>query len=143
MNGFGFTGAMERFGVERRVLTAGENKAFLDPFSPAKPDEVAHARKLLDDIHANFIAAVKAGRGDRLKDDGKLFGGLMWTGKQAIELGLADAVGSTASVARDVFKAEEVVDYTPQPDLAEKFAKRFGAAAGQAMAKALGGLSIR
>jgi len=143
MNGFGFTGSMERLGVERRVLTAGENKAFLDPFSPIKPDEVAHARKLLDDIHAHFIEAVKTGRGDRLKDDGKLFGGLMWTGTQAIELGLADAVGSTASVARDVFKAEEVVDYTPQPDLAEKFAKRFGAAAGQAMAKALGGSSIR
>ncbi len=143
MNGFGFTGGMEKFGVERRVLTAGENKAFLDPFSPIKPDEVAHARKLLDDIHAHFIEAVKTGRGDRLKDDGKLFGGLMWTGTQAIELGLADAVGSTASVARDVFKAEEVVDYTPQPDLAEKFAKRFGAAAGQAMAKALGGSSIR
>lgn len=143
MNGFGFTGGMERLGVERRVLTAGENKAFLDPFSPVKPDEVAHARKLLDDIHAQFIAAVKQGRGDRLKDNGKLFGGLMWTGTQAIELGLADAVGSAGSVARDVIKAEEVVDYTPAPDLAERFAKRFGAAAGTAMAKAMGGLSIR
>lgn len=143
MNGFGFTGSMERLGVERRVLTAGENKAFLDPFAPVKPDEEAHARQLLDDIHAHFIEAVKQGRGSRLRDDGRLFGGLMWTGTQAIGLGLADAIGSTDSVAREVFKAEDVVDYTPQPDLAEKLAKRFGAAAGAAMAKALGGLSIR
>ena len=134
MNGFGFTGAMDRFGVERRVLTAGENKAFLDPFAPVKPDEVAHARKLLDDIHAHFVEAVKQGRGSRLKDDGKLFGGLMWTGTQAVEMGLADAIGSTGSVARDVFKAENVVDYTPQPDIAEKFAKRFGASVGEAIA---------
>ena len=143
MNGFGFTGGMERLGVERRLLTAGENKAFLDPFSPVKPDEVAHARKLLDEIHAQFIDAVKKGRGDRIKDNGKLFGGLMWTGTQAIELGLVDAVGSTGSVAREVIKAEDVVDYTPAPDLAERFAKRFGAAAGTAMAKALGGVNIR
>lgn len=136
MNGFGFTGGMERFGIERRVLTAGENKAFLDPFAPVKADEVAHARKLLDDIHGHFIEAVKTGRGDRLKDNGKLFGGLVWTGNQAIELGLADAVGSTASVAREVFKAEDVVDYTPQPDFAEKFARRFGASAGAAMGAA-------
>lgn len=143
MNGFGFTGSMERLGVERRVLTAGENKAFLDPFAPTRADEVAHARKLLDDIHAQFIDAVKQGRGERLKDDGKLFGGLMWTGKQAIELGLADAVGSAGSVARDVIRAEDVVDYTARPDIAERLAKRFGAAAGAAMAKALGGLDIR
>jgi protease-4 len=143
MNGFGFTGSMERFGVERRVLTAGENKAFLDPFGPVKADEVAHARQLLDDIHAHFIDAVKEGRGDRLKDNGKLFGGLMWTGTQAIELGLADAVGSAGSVAREVIKAEKVIDYTPAPDIAERFAKRFGAAAGAAMAKTLGGLSFR
>jgi len=143
MNGFGFTGSMERLGVERRVLTAGENKAFLDPFAPLKPDEETHAKALLDDIHANFIAAVKQGRGSRLKDDGRLFGGLMWTGKQAIELGLADAVGSTDSVAREVLKAPEVVDYTPQPDLAEKLAKRFGAAAGAAMAKTFGGMNLR
>ena len=143
MNGFGFTGGMERLGVERRVLTAGENKAFLDPFAPTKPDEVAHARKLLDSIHAQFIDAVKQGRGDRLKDDGQLFGGLMWTGTQAIELGLADAVGSAGSVAREVIEAEDVVDYTARPDIAERLAKRLGAAAGTAMAKALGGIDIR
>jgi len=143
MNGFGFTGSMERLGVERRALTAGENKAFLDPFAPVKPDEEAHARQLLDDIHAHFIAAVKQGRGSRLKGDGRLFGGLMWTGTQAIELGLADAIGSTDSVAREVLKAEEVVDYTPEPDLAEKLAKRFGAAAGSAMARTLGGMNLR
>jgi protease-4 len=140
MNGFGFTGTMDRLGVERRVLAAGDSKAFLDPFAPVKPDELTHAEALLDDIHANFIAAVKEGRGDRLRDGRQAsFGGLMWTGTQAIERGLADAIGSTDSVARDVFKAAEVVDYTPQPDLAEKLAKRFGAAAGSAMAKALGG----
>lgn len=143
MNGFGFTGGMERLGVERRVLTAGENKAFLDPFAPSKADEVAHARKLLDSIHAQFIDAVKQGRGDRLKDDGKLFGGLMWTGTQAIELGLADAVGSAGSVARDVIEAEDVVDYTARPDIAERLAKRLGAAAGTAMAKAVGGIGIQ
>lgn len=143
MNGFGFTGGMERLGVERRVLTAGENKAFLDPFAPTKPDEVTHARKLLDSIHAQFIDAVKQGRGDRLKDDGQLFGGLMWTGTQAIELGLADAVGSAGSVAREVIEAEDVVDYTARPDIAERLAKRLGAAAGTAMAKALGGIDIR
>jgi len=143
MNGFGFTGGMERLGVERRLLTAGENKAFLDPFSPVKPDEVAHARRLLDDIHAHFIDAVKRGRGQRLKPDARLFGGLMWTGTQAVDLGLADAIGSTDSVARDVFKAEDVVDYTQKPDFSERFARRLGATAGAALAKALGSLEVR
>lgn len=143
MNGFGFTGGMERLGIERRLLTAGDNKAFLDPFSPVKPAETEHAQRLLDGIHAEFIAAVRQGRGDRLKDNGQLFGGLMWTGKQAITLGLADAVGSTGSVAREVIKAANVVDYTSEPDLAERVAKRFGAAAGTAMANAVGGFGIR
>jgi protease-4 len=130
MDGFGFTGAMERLGVERRVLSAGENKAFLDPFSPLKPGQQAFVQGMLEDVHGQFIAAVKAGRGTRLKESPELFTGLVWNGSRAIELGLADALGSTDSVARDVIKAEDVVDFTPEDNLADRVARKFGAALG-------------
>jgi protease-4 len=130
MDGFGFTGAMERLGVERRVLSAGENKSFLDPFSPLRPAQQAFVQGMLDDVHGQFIAAVKAGRGTRLKESPELFTGLVWNGSRAIELGLADALGSMDSVARDVIKAEDIVDFTPEDNIADRVARKFGAALG-------------
>lgn len=129
MDGFGFTGAMEKLGVERRLLTAGDNKGFLDPFSPLPEKQKAHAAVLLKEIHQQFIDVVKAGRGERLKDDPEIFSGLMWTGSQSVALGLADDFGSVESVARDVIKAEKVLDYSVKDNFAERFAKRFGAGA--------------
>lgn len=129
MDGFGFTGVMDKFGVERRLLTAGENKGFLDPFSPQVSEHKEHAQLLLNDIHRQFIDAVKAGRGQRLKDSPEMFSGLMWTGAQSIQLGLADDFGSVESVARDVIKAETVLDYSVKDNIAERFAKRLGAGA--------------
>lgn len=127
MDGFGFTGTMDKAGVERRLLTAGENKGFLDPFSPQMPQHKAHAQLLLDDIHKQFIEVVKTGRGKRLKETPEMFSGLMWTGAQSIQLGLADDFGSVDSVARDVIKAEKVLDYSVKDNIAERFAKRLGA----------------
>ncbi|WP_434516344.1 S49 family peptidase [Dechloromonas sp. ARDL1] len=127
MDGFGFTGTMDKFGVERRLLTAGENKGFLDPFSPQAPQHKAHAQLLLNDIHKQFIDVVKAGRGQRLKETPDMFSGLMWTGAQSIQLGLADGYGSVDSVARDVIKAEKIFDYSVKDNIAERFAKRLGA----------------
>ena len=136
MDGFGFTGLMDKLGVERRLMTAGENKGFLDPFStPTKPQK-AHAQQLLNQIHQQFIAVVREGRGDRLKETPETFSGLFWSGQQAIELGLADGYGTLDTVARDVVKAEDIVDYTRQDNVAERLAKRFGAAMGEAMVKA-------
>ena len=129
MDGFGFTGTMEKLGVERRLLTAGENKGFLDPFSPQATEHKAHAKVLLGDIHAQFIEVVKSGRGQRLKDDPEIFSGLMWTGAQSIKLGLADDFGTVDSVARDVVKVEDVLDYSIKENIAERFAKRLGAGA--------------
>ena len=128
MDGFGFAGAINRLGVERRLLTAGDNKGFLDPFQPLQPRQREHAQSMLDQIHAQFIAVVKEGRGDRLKPVPELFSGLVWTGEKSIELGLADALGTVESVAREVIKAENVVDFTPRENIAERVAKRFGAA---------------
>jgi protease-4 len=130
MDGFGFTGTMEKLGVERRLLTAGENKGFLDPFSPQTEKQRAFAQAMLDQIHQQFIAVVKAGRGDRLKTTDETFSGLFWTGQQAIEIGLADQLGSLDFVAREVIKAEEIIDYTRRENVAERLAKRFGAAMG-------------
>ncbi len=138
LNGFGFTGSMDRLGVERRLLTAGENKGFLDPFSPLKAEEVEHARSLLDSIHAHFIDAVKTGRGERLRGGDELFSGLLWSGDQAVELGLADALGDVDSVAREVIGAESVVDFTPRPDFAERLVRRFGVSVGEALARVWG-----
>ncbi len=131
MNGFGFVGAMEKLGVERRLLTAGEHKGFLDPFSPENPQEVAHVQKLLDRIHQQFIDAVKRGRGDRLKDDGTLFSGFIWTGEESVQLGLIDALGSSSYVAREIIGAEDIVDFTPKRGYLELLADRFGTAVGR------------
>ena len=133
MDGFGFTGTMDKLGVERRLMTAGENKGFLDPFSPVDPRHKAHVQNMLGEIHEQFIQTVKKGRGARLKETDDMFSGLIWTGERSIALGMADALGSIESVARDVIKAEDIVDYTPRQSLADRFAKRFGAAAAKAV----------
>jgi protease-4 len=126
MDGFGFTGMLEKLGVERRLLTAGENKGFLDPFSPSDPKQRAHAKKMLEEIHQQFIQVVQEGRGNRLQDNSEIFSGMVWTGAKSIELGLADAFGGTDYVAREVIQAEHIVEYTVQEGIAERFAKRFG-----------------
>ena len=132
MDGFGFTGTMDKLGVERRLITAGANKGFLDPFSPADPKQQAYAETLIADIHQQFITVVREGRGKRLKEGPDTFSGLVWNGDQSVQMGLADGLGSVDSVARDFIKAEHIVDYTHQDSLAERLAGRFGAA----MAKA-------
>lgn len=129
MDGFGFVDAIGKLGVERRLYTAGENKAFLDPFSPENPAEVAHVDGLLESIHQQFINTVKRGRGDRLKDDPRLFSGLFWTGEQSLELGLIDGLGSASHVARELIGAEEIVDFTPRRTLFEEFGAALGTAA--------------
>ncbi len=139
INGFGFVGAMDKLGVERRLLTAGENKGFLDPFSPQSDTHRAHAQRMLDQIHQQFIGVVRQGRGERLKETPDMFSGLFWTGEQAVQLGLADQLGSLDGVARDVVKAEKLVDYTNKANLAERVAKRFGASAGASALAALRG----
>ena len=137
MNGFGFTGLMDKLGVERRLITAGENKGMLDPFSPVNPRDVEHAREMVNDIHQQFIAVVREGRGKRLKETPDMFSGLIWTGQKSIDLGLADGLGTLDSVARDVIKAEEIVDFSQKENIAEKFARRFGASAANALVEAL------
>jgi protease IV len=132
MDGFGFTKTMEKLGVERRLLTAGENKGFLDPFSPVDEKQQQYAKKMLEEIHNQFIGVVKEGRGKRLKDTPELFSGLVWSGQASIEMGLADGLGSVESVARDVIKAEEVVDFTYRPGFVERLASRLGTAMAQA-----------
>lgn len=143
MDGFGFVGAMEKLGVERRLLAAGANKGFLDPFSPQRETQTAHARGLLDDIHRQFIDVVRKGRGPRLKEGPELFSGLVWTGARSVELGLADGYGTVDSVARDVFQAEEVRDFTETRSFAERFAQRFGAGVTESLATALRGVTLR
>jgi protease-4 len=133
LDSFGVTGLMEKLGVERRLLTAGDNKGFLDPFLPVDPTQKAHAQALLEDVHRQFIGAVRDGRGSRLKETPDMFSGLVWTGQKSVELGLADAFGSLDYVAREVVKAEKVVDYTQKENLAEKFARRLGAGAAHAV----------
>ncbi|MFM9880615.1 MAG: S49 family peptidase [Burkholderiaceae bacterium] len=137
VDGFGFTGLMDKLGVERRLLTAGENKGFLDPFSPQTEAQRAFAQTMLNQIHQQFITVVREGRGKRLKESPELFSGLFWSGQQSIDLGLADAYGSVDSVARDVVKAEDIIDYTRRENVAERLAKRFGAALGEGAFKAL------
>jgi protease-4 len=133
MDGFGFTDGMKKLGIERRLLTAGENKGFLDPFSPVQPNQEAHARLMLEEIHQQFIRVVREGRGKRLKETPEMFSGLVWSGARGIELGLADALGNLDYVAREVVKAEDIVDYTPQQGLADRLARRIGTAVGEAM----------
>ena len=127
MDAFGFTGTMEKLGIERRLLTAGENKGFLDPFSPQDLKQKEHAQVLLREIHMQFIEVVRRGRGDRLKENPELFSGLMWTGSQSIGLGLADGFGTVGSVARDVIKADRLVEYTVKDNLVERLARRLRA----------------
>ena len=124
MSSFGFTGTMKKLGVERRQLTAGENKAMLDPFSPRNKKAEAHMQKLLASTHQHFIDDVKAGRGERLKNDPNLFSGLIWNGEQGIELGLVDELGSSDYVAREIFSQKKIIDYTYQPDFFERFSQR-------------------
>ncbi len=137
MDGWGFTGTMEKLGVERRVLISGENKAFLDPFSPVDEKQKRHAQSMLDEIHKQFIDVVRKGRGKRLKENPDLFSGLLWTGARSVELGLTDGFGSVDFVAREVIKAEDIVDFTQKENIAERFAKRFGATMANAFAKVL------
>ncbi len=137
MDGFGFTGLMDKLGVERRLMTAGENKGFLDPFSPQTDAQRKHAQAMLNQIHQQFIGVVKVGRGERLKESPEMFSGLFWTGQQAVDMGLADALGSLDGVARDVVKVPDVIDYTRHENVAERLAKRFGAALGEASVKTL------
>jgi protease-4 len=135
MDGFGVTGLMDKLGVERRLLTAGKNKGFLDPFLPEDPKQKEFAQAMLDEIHQQFISDVRQGRGKRLKETPDMFSGLIWTGQQSIQLGLADDYGTLRTVARDVIKAEQIVDYTQKESIAEKFARRFGAAAASTLAE--------
>ncbi len=137
MDGFGFTGTMDKLGIERRLLTAGENKGMLDPFSPQNEQHRAYAKAMIDQIHQQFIAVVKQGRGKRLKETPETFSGLFWNGEEAIKLGLADKTGNLDFVAREVVKAEDVIDYTPHENVAERLAKRFGAGVGAGAVKAM------
>lgn len=138
MDGFGFNGLMDKLGVERRLMTAGVNKGFMDPFSPQSDEQRAYAQAMLDQIHQQFIDVVKAGRGARLKETPETFSGLFWSGQQAIELGLVDQLGTLDFVAREVVKAEEVIDYTRRENVAERLAKQFGASIGEGAMHAIG-----
>lgn len=142
MDGFGFTEAMRKLGIERRLLTAGERKGFLDPFSPARPEDIAHMKRLLEQVHRQFIRAVREGRGDRLKDDPRIFSGLIWTGEEAVRLGLVDGLGSAGYVAREVIGAERIVDFTPKEDFLERLTERLGAAVARALTR-LGAATLR
>jgi protease-4 len=143
MDGFGFTGTMEKLGVERRLLTAGESKGFLDPFSPQNAAHKEHAQKMLGEIHAQFIEVVRKGRGKRLKETPDMFSGLMWTGAKSVELGLTDGLGTVDSVARDVFKAPEVRDFSVKQNFAEKFARQLGVDTADALVSQLLNLKLR
>ena len=141
MDGFGFVGAMEKLGIERRLLTAGDNKGMLDPFSPQSDKQRDYAQAMIDQVHQQFIAVVKQGRGKRLKETPETFSGLFWNGQQAVQNGLVDHLGNLDYVAREVVKAETVVDYTPHENLAERLARRFGASIGAGAVGALRALS--
>ena len=137
MDGFGFTGLMDKLGVERRLLTAGDNKGFLDPFSPQTAKHKEYALGMLTEVHQQFIDVVRKGRGKRLKETPEMFSGLFWSGSKAVELGLADGFGTVDSVARAELKAEDIVDYTQHEGFPERVLKKFGAAAGEAAVKTL------
>jgi len=143
MDGFGFVDAMEKVGVERRLLTAGAHKALLDPFSPPKEDETLYMKGLLAEVHQQFINAVKTGRGERLQETPEMFSGLVWSGETAIKLGIADAVGNDGSVAKDIIGAEKLVDFTQQEQLLERLAGKFGAAFGQTFSSLLNTPNLR
>ncbi len=143
MNGFGFVDIMEKLGVDRRLLIAGKHKALMDPFSPVNSEEAAHMQTLLDDVHQQFIRAVRTGRGDRLQETEDMFSGLVWTGTQGIKLGLADDFGSVDSVARDIIGVKKKLNFTPQENLLDKIAGKLGASFGHALGSAVNGLSMR
>lgn len=134
MDGFGFTGTMQKLGVERRLLTAGENKGYLDPFSPVDERQTKHAKALLEEVHEQFIRVVRDGRGARLREDrSEIFSGLVWSGAASLELGLADGLGSLDYVAREVVKAEDILDFSPRESLADRLARRLGTAIGSVL----------
>jgi len=137
MDGFGFTGLMEKLGVERRLLTAGDNKGLLDPFLPVDEKQRAHVTGMIGEIHEQFIGVVREGRGKRLVESPDMFSGLIWTGEKSVELGLADGLGSLDFVAREIIKAEDIVDYTQKENIAEKLARRIGASMAGAFADAM------
>ncbi|MDO9437419.1 S49 family peptidase [Hydrogenophaga sp.] len=145
MDGFGFTGLMEKLGIERRLMTAGENKGMLDPFSPLDDNQRAYMQQMLGEIHVQFIEVVKRGRGERLKETSETFTGLVWNGQQAVKLGLADGLGNLDYVAREIVKAEEIVDYTQRENVGLRLAKRFGASVGEGVfhAARAAGVSLR
>lgn len=138
MNGFGFVQAMEKLGVERRAFTAGEHKALLDPFKAINPEEKAQVQKVLNGIHQQFIAAVRDGRGSRLKESPDVFSGLVWTGQDAIELGLVDAIGDVHSVAEKEIGASELVNFTESEDWFERLSHKLGTTLGAALTEAAG-----
>lgn len=143
MNGFGFVDVLEKLGIERRLLTAGSHKAMLDPFSPSNAEETQHMQALLDDVHQQFIDAVRAGRGDRLKEFDDMFSGLVWTGAEGVKLGLADGFGNVDSVARDVLKTDEKINFTPRKRLLDKLVGSLGASFAQGFNSAIHELSLR
>ncbi len=143
MNGFGFVDVLDKLGVERRLLTAGTHKAMLDPFSPSKEEETRHMQSLLDEVHQQFIEAVRTGRGDRLIESEEMFSGLVWTGTEGVRLGLADDFGNVDSIARDVLGTEEKVNFTPQERLLDKLAGSLGASFGNALNSTLHNISLR
>ncbi len=143
MDGFGFVDSMEKLGVERRLLTAGAHKAMLDPYSPPKEDETRYMQGLLDQVHQQFIGAVRAGRGDRLKETPEMFSGLVWTGEEGVKLGIADGFGNDDYVAREIIGAEELVDFTQEERFLDRIAGKLGASFGQAIGSVVQGLSLR
>ncbi|MBI3561394.1 MAG: S49 family peptidase [Gammaproteobacteria bacterium] len=138
MNGFGFVGAMNKLGIERRLYTAGEHKGFLDPFSPQRKEETTHIKQVLADVHQQFINAVKQGRGKRLKNDPALFSGLIWSGEEGMQLGLVDGLGSSSYVAREIIKAEKIVDFTPHEEFFDRLSERLGTSISHSLLQQLG-----
>ncbi len=143
MNGFGFIDTMKKLGIDRRLLISGKHKALLDPFSPVKVDEVKHMQTLLDDVHQQFISAVRKGRGKRLHETADIFSGLIWTGEQGVKLGLADDFGNVDSVARDIIGAKKIMNFTPQQRLLDKIAGTLGASFGHAVGHVFSNVSLR
>ncbi len=143
MDGFGFVETMQKLGVERRLITAGAHKAILDPFSPAKPDENQYMQNLINQVHQQFIGAVKSGRGARLKETPDMFSGLVWTGEESVKLGVVDAMGSQEYVAKEIIGAEKLVDFTQQERLVDRIAGKLGATLGSGFSNMIRGLSLR
>lgn len=142
MNGFGFVDTLNKLGIKRRLLTSGAHKAMLDPFTPVKEDEIEHMQKLLEQVHQQFIAAVRLGRGERLQETPEMFSGLVWTGEESVKLGLADGFGSDDYVAREIIGEENMVNFTPQERLLDRLAGTLGAVFAQRMESIVQGISL-